>query len=81
LAGVGLGYVGLPLAVGFASKHDVVGFDVSSAPVKSLRDGVDSTNEVTAEELAAAPLVITDDMRRTSDASATWLPKAGLSRT
>ena len=61
VAVVGLGYVGLPLAVALARKHDVVGFDVSARRVAALRDGVDSTNEVSPEELRAANLTITDD--------------------
>ena len=61
VAVVGLGYVGLPLAVALARKHDVVGFDVSSARVAALREGVDSTNEVTADELLSIPFTITED--------------------
>ena len=61
VAVVGLGYVGLPLAVALARKHDLVGFDVSQRRVAELRSGIDSTNEVTAEELAAADFTITDD--------------------
>ena len=61
VAVVGLGYVGLPLAVALARKHDVVGFDVSSARVAALREGVDSTNEVTTDELLSIPFTITDD--------------------
>jgi UDP-N-acetyl-D-galactosamine dehydrogenase len=51
---VGLGYVGLPLAMAFGREHDTVGFDVSSARVKALREGHDATGEVSAEEFAAA---------------------------
>jgi UDP-N-acetyl-D-galactosamine dehydrogenase len=61
IAVVGLGYVGLPLAVAFARKHDVVGFDVSAARVAALREGVDSTNEISADELAALDFAITDN--------------------
>lgn len=61
IAVVGLGYVGLPLAVAFARKHKVVGFDISSSRVEALLQGVDSTNEVSAEELAEAGFHITDD--------------------
>jgi len=58
---IGLGYVGLPLAVALARQHEVVGFDVSGPRVESLRQRVDSTNEVTPEELAAVDFTITDD--------------------
>jgi len=57
---VGLGYVGLPLAVSFARKFEVVGFDVSGARVATLRQGIDYTNEISAEELQRSNLVITD---------------------
>ena len=57
---VGLGYVGLPLAVAFARKHEVVGFDISSRRVASLREGVDWTNEVAPEELRNSSFLITD---------------------
>jgi UDP-N-acetyl-D-galactosamine dehydrogenase len=61
IAVVGLGYVGLPLAVALARKHDVVGFDISAERVRALRGGVDSTNEVDPGALAAARLTISDD--------------------
>lgn len=63
---VGLGYVGLPLAVSFARKHEVIGFDVSESRVSTLRLGIDYTNEISAEELKASNLVITgavEDLR------------------
>ena len=58
---VGLGYVGLPLAVSFARHYRVVGFDISAHRIATLRAGHDYTNEVTAEELAACALEVTDD--------------------
>ena len=61
VAVVGLGYVGLPLAVALARKHDVVGFDVSARRIAALRQGVDATNEIAPEELRATKLTITDD--------------------
>ncbi|WP_347351500.1 Vi polysaccharide biosynthesis UDP-N-acetylglucosamine C-6 dehydrogenase TviB [Intrasporangium sp.] len=64
LAVVGLGYVGLPLAVEFGQHVDVVGFDINERRVKELRDGHDHTLEVTGAELAAATrLRFTDDER------------------
>ncbi len=51
---VGLGYVGLPLAVEFSKKFDTVGFDISDSRIKELGSGKDATLEVSAEELAAA---------------------------
>lgn len=58
---VGLGYVGLPLAVSFSRKYSVVGFDVMERRVRTLREGVDFTNEISAEELKQSGLVVTDN--------------------
>src|SRR6056297_1092695 len=51
IAIIGLGYVGLPLAVEFAKKYPVVGFDVKQQRVKELSRGHDVTREVTDEQL------------------------------
>lgn len=51
---IGLGYVGLPLAVEFGKKTDVVGFDINKSRIDELKNGVDRTREVDAEELASA---------------------------
>lgn len=62
LAVVGLGYVGLPLAVEFGKTFDVVGFDINGARVKELTTGSDFTLEVSDDELAAATgLTFTED--------------------
>ena len=52
LAIIGLGYVGLPLAVEFAKKRSVVGFDINQARIDALKTGHDATLEVSDEELA-----------------------------
>ena len=54
LAIIGLGYVGLPLAVEFAKKRSVVGFDINQARIDALKTGHDATLEVSDEELAEA---------------------------
>lgn len=54
LAIVGLGYVGLPLAVAFGRKIPVVGFDINRGRVKELREGNDRTLEVSPELMASA---------------------------
>lgn len=54
IAVVGLGYVGLPLAVEFGKARPVVGFDVNSVRIAELRSGNDSTLEVTPTDLHAA---------------------------
>ena len=57
VAVVGLGYVGLPLAVEFGKKHRTIGFDLSPEKVASYRRHVDPTGEVSTEELRAATLL------------------------
>jgi UDP-N-acetyl-D-galactosamine dehydrogenase len=65
---IGLGYVGLPLAVEFGKQIDTIGFDVKSGRIEELLRGVDSTLEVEAEELARATrLECTDDVQRLAD--------------
>ncbi|MBT26136.1 MAG: Vi polysaccharide biosynthesis UDP-N-acetylglucosamine C-6 dehydrogenase TviB [Rhodobacteraceae bacterium] len=54
IAVIGLGYVGLPLAVEFGKKRPVVGFDINLGRIGALQSGVDTTLEVDAEELAEA---------------------------
>ncbi|MGD6737039.1 Vi polysaccharide biosynthesis UDP-N-acetylglucosamine C-6 dehydrogenase TviB [Photobacterium leiognathi subsp. mandapamensis] len=54
---VGLGYVGLPLAVEFGKKYSTLGFDINEARVKELESGKDSTLECSSEELASSPLL------------------------
>ncbi|RBP07331.1 UDP-N-acetyl-D-galactosamine dehydrogenase [Roseiarcus fermentans] len=54
LAVIGLGYVGLPLAVEFGKVRDVVGFDINASRVEALRTGCDTTLEVADEDLRAA---------------------------
>ena len=56
LAVVGLGYVGLPLAVALARKFEVIGFDVSETRVAELGDGHDRTGEISSEVLSVSPL-------------------------
>jgi len=51
---VGLGYVGLPLAVEFGKRYATVGFDIRAERVAELNEGVDATLEVDADELATA---------------------------
>ena len=51
---IGLGYVGLPLAVEFGKQRPVMGFDINTARVAELQSGRDSTLEVEPQDLAAA---------------------------
>ena len=61
LAVIGLGYVGLPLAVAFAGHCDVIGFDVNAARIEELREGRDHTREVEAAALRNAKIRYTSD--------------------
>ena len=54
IAVFGLGYVGLPLAIEFSKKFDVVGFDVNSHRINQLNNGVDSTGEISKSEIGSA---------------------------
>lgn len=72
IAVIGLGYVGLPLAVEFAKKFFVVGFDINKQRIKELNEGVDKTLEVENDELksvlttnlnAEKGLYISDDLK------------------
>jgi len=54
IALIGLGYVGLPLAVEFGKKREVVGFDINQDRVDELKRGIDSTLETTSQELEDA---------------------------
>jgi len=49
---IGLGYVGLPLAVEFGKKYQTLGFDINQARIEELKNGTDNTLEVSDEELA-----------------------------
>ncbi|RZJ63100.1 MAG: Vi polysaccharide biosynthesis UDP-N-acetylglucosamine C-6 dehydrogenase TviB, partial [Flavobacterium sp.] len=52
IAIIGLGYVGLPLAIAFAKKYKVVGFDIDTNRIEELRAGTDSTLEANLDELS-----------------------------
>ena len=54
IAIIGLGYVGLPLAVEFGNKRKVVGFDINQRRISELKDGIDATLETTSQELKDA---------------------------
>ncbi|MBC7331537.1 MAG: nucleotide sugar dehydrogenase [Synergistetes bacterium] len=58
---VGLGYVGLPLAVEFAKHFNVIGFDISEKRIKELKMGIDSSLEVSEEELKKAKIEFSSD--------------------
>ncbi len=65
---IGLGYVGMPIAVSFAKKADVIGFDINSAKVELYKKGIDPTNEVGDEAIAACAVDFTSDETRLREA-------------
>jgi UDP-N-acetyl-D-galactosamine dehydrogenase len=70
IAVIGLGYVGLPLAVEFGKTRPVIGFDINEGRIKALRNGRDSTLEVSTEDLAgASKLVFTTSVSDLAEAA------------
>ncbi len=70
IAVIGLGYVGLPVALALARHFRVVGFDVDGQRVAALRRGIDATGEASAEALGATTLRVTDDPDQLAGATA-----------
>lgn len=66
---VGLGYVGLPLAVGLARHFRVTGIDISAERITQLKDGNDRTGEVESEALLASTLQLDTDIAAVADAT------------
>lgn len=64
---IGLGYVGLPLAVAFSKCFETIGFDVNSTRIKSLNEGIDYTGEVESEELSKSLLRFSEDISELQD--------------
>ena len=60
---VGLGYVGMPIAVAFAKKVDVIGFDLNEKKINLYKNGIDPTNEVGAEIIKNTTVQFTADER------------------
>jgi len=69
IAVVGLGYVGLPLAVCLAKKFQVIGFDINTAKIIRLRDGHDDTREIESAVLSASGIELTADPVRLREAA------------
>jgi UDP-N-acetyl-D-glucosamine/UDP-N-acetyl-D-galactosamine dehydrogenase len=59
---IGLGYVGLPVAVAFGQKSQTIGFDINQRRLQDLRDGIDNTGEVTNEKLNTTQILFTDNI-------------------
>lgn len=69
LSVIGLGYVGMPIAVAFSEKIDVIGFDVNSEKIDLYNNGIDPTNEVGDKAVAASKMVFTNNEIMLQDAS------------
>lgn len=65
---VGLGYVGMPIAVAFAKKINVVGFDLNSAKIDMYKNGIDPTHEVGDDAIKATSVEFTDDEKKLREA-------------
>ena len=66
---IGLGYVGMPIAVSFSRKVDVIGFDVNEDMIKLYKSGIDPTREVGDEGIAACTVDFTADKSRMEKAN------------
>jgi UDP-N-acetyl-D-glucosamine/UDP-N-acetyl-D-galactosamine dehydrogenase len=62
LAVIGLGYVGLPIALEFARKIAVIGFDISSKRIEMMKQGIDPSNELDKEAFEGCDIVFTDSL-------------------
>ncbi len=65
---IGLGYVGMPIAVAFAKKLDVIGFDINAEKIGLYKQGTDPTNEVGNEAIANTTVDFTADESRLKEA-------------
>lgn len=65
---VGLGYVGMPIAVAFSKKVDVIGFDINEHKVNLYKSGIDPTKEVGNEAISACSVDFTSDEKRLREA-------------
>lgn len=69
LSVIGLGYVGLPIALEFAKKISVVGFDIKSDRVELMRNGIDPSHELSSETFKDSDIIFTSDPDRLKEAS------------
>ena len=68
IAVIGLGYVGMPLAIAFAKKADVIGFDINRSKTELYKSGIDPTNEVGNESIKNTSVEFTCDESRLREA-------------
>ena len=65
---VGLGYVGMPIAVAFAKKIDVIGFDLNEKKIELYKNGIDPTNEVGNDAIKETTVIFTADEKKLREA-------------
>ncbi len=75
IAVIGLGYVGLPLALEFAKKHPTIGFDINAKRIKELKSSIDTTMEVESEALSS---VLSTNLIALQQRSFGFLPSTDL---
>ncbi len=69
LAVVGLGYVGLPIALEFAKKISVIGFDINSKRIEMMKNHIDPSNELSAEDFDNTDIEFTNSLEKLAEAS------------
>lgn len=69
LSVVGLGYVGLPLALEFANNMSVIGFDINTEKICRMQQNIDPSQEITAEKFQNKKIVFTSEIEKLKEAS------------
>jgi UDP-N-acetyl-D-galactosamine dehydrogenase len=69
LAVIGLGYVGLPIALEFAKKISVIGFDINAGRIELMKQGIDPSNELSASDFEGSDIVFTNSLEVLKEAS------------
>lgn len=69
MAVIGLGYVGLPIALEFAKKISVIGFDIKPDRIEMMKRGVDPSNELASEDFEGCDIIFTADLEDLKEAS------------
>jgi len=69
LAVIGLGYVGLPIALEFAKKLSVIGFDINKKRIEMMQNNIDPSKEVSEDEFENREIIFTDDLTILKQAS------------
>src|SRR5688572_23993846 len=69
IAIIGLGYVGLPIALAFGKKVPVIGFDISKSKIELLKQGIDPAKEMTSEDFVGSNITFTDSREELKQAN------------